>query len=55
MLDEALNAYFDTFGENYPLMITSQMTNDEIIEDIKKCIETNTKAEGFDYWEDADY
>lgn len=55
MLEDALNAYYEKFGVNYPLMITSQMTAEEVIEDIRNCIETNTKAEAFDYLKDADY
>ena len=55
MLEVALNAYFDTFGVNYPLMITSQMSEEEIIADIKNCIETNTQAKGFEYEPDTDY
>ncbi|MBQ1771745.1 MAG: hypothetical protein II000_07370 [Clostridia bacterium] len=39
-LDNALDEYFDKFGENYPLVITSMMTNDEIIADINKYIKS---------------
>lgn len=55
MLDQALNAYYEVFGVNYPLMIMSEMTEDEVITDIKNCIETNTQAKQFEYEPDADY
>ncbi len=37
-LDQALDEYFEKFGENYPLVITSMMTTDEIIADVRKYI-----------------
>lgn len=35
-LDRLLDEYFEKFGENYPLVITSMMTDEEIIKDVKK-------------------
>ena len=43
-LDEWLDAYYETFGENYPLMITGEISDAEIISDITKCLESNTPA-----------
>lgn len=52
---KALDIYYEHFGENYPLMITDQLTEDEIIEDIKKCIEANKPSEPVEYEEDEVY
>lgn len=55
MLDELLNEYYERFGENYPLMITSMVSADEVIEDIRKCLINGKRAEpveledGFNY------
>ena len=54
-LNEALEAYYEKFGENYPLCITDDKGNDEIIEDIELCIETNKVAEPPKYEKDIDY
>lgn len=54
-LDEALNKYYDRFGENYPLGISENRTTDEIISDVELCIETGDKAEEPSYEDDADY
>lgn len=53
--DKALNAYFRHFGENYPLGIAATMSEDEIIDDIERCIEADEKAEEPQYEDDADY
>ena len=45
MLDDRLDAYFDKFGTNYPLLVTDTRTESEIIAYIDRCIETDTKAE----------
>lgn len=52
--EEALNKYYEHFGENYPLGITDCNSDDEIIDDIVKCIETDEKAKEPDY-DDNDY
>lgn len=54
-LEKALNAYYEHFDENYPLGITGTMSDDEIIDDIERCIESNEKAEDVQYEDDADY
>ncbi len=54
-LEEALNDYYEHFDENYPLGITMGMSDDEIIDDIERCIESNEKAEKPQYEYDADY
>lgn len=54
-LEKALNEYFAHFGENYPLVITYTITDDEVIEDISRCIETNTKAKKPEYEDGVDY
>lgn len=54
-IDKALNAYFDHFGENYPLGITATMSEDEIIDDIERCIEANEKAKDPQYEDEAYY
>lgn len=54
-LDEALQAYYERFGENYPLCIADDKSEEEIIDDIELCIEKNKVAEPLDYEEDNDY
>ena len=54
-LDEALDAYYEHFGRNYPLCIVSLRDNEEIIKDIGRCIDTNTEAEPPKYDEDKIY
>lgn len=54
-MEKALKRYYEHFGENYPLLITSNLTDDEVIKDIEKCIETNTKAKEPEYDSDGDY
>lgn len=49
MLEELLNEYFDMFGENYPLMMTSQLSEREVISDIQSCIETGKPAKPVEY------
>ena len=43
-LEKALDAYRNHFGEDYPLVITGTASEDEIIDEIERCIETNEKA-----------
>ncbi len=54
-LDEALNAYYNHFGENYPLCITSSKTTEEIIDEIELCIDTNEKADEPVYEDELEY
>lgn len=53
--DELLKEYFDTFGQNYPLMITSDVEEDEIIRDIIACIENGEPAKPTEYEEGLIY
>ena len=55
MLEQMLNAYYEKFGENYPLMITATVDADEIIEDIVQCIENNTPATPMELDPEYDY
>lgn len=54
-LEKALDAYREHFGENYPLLITGTASEDEIIDEIERCIETNEKAKEPEYEDDVDY
>jgi len=54
-MEEILKKYFDHFGENYPLMIASTMTDEEIIDRINHCIETNQPEAEPEYEDNADY
>lgn len=54
-MEELLEQYFDVFGDNYPLTPTMQLSNDEIIASIKRCLETHTPAEPMDYDMAYDY
>lgn len=54
-LDAALEAYYEHFGENYPLCISGGRSNEEIIADIELCIDTDTEAEQPSYEDEVDY
>lgn len=54
-LEKALDAYFEHFGENYPLCIAATMSEDETIDNIERCIEMDEKAEEPEYEDGADY
>jgi FAD/FMN-containing dehydrogenase len=54
-LEEALNAYREIFKKDYPLVISGTKTTDEIIANIKHCIETNKPAEDPKYDPNLDY
>ncbi len=54
-LEKVLDEYSAHFGENYPLMRTTTVLEEEIIKDIKQCIETNTKAKEPEYEDNIDY
>jgi len=55
MLDELLKEYYNTFGEDYPLMITEMITADEVIEDIRKCLISGKRAEPMELDAGLDY
>lgn len=55
-LQEALDAYFDHFGKNYPIVVSrNNGTAEEIAETIRKCIENDTPAPEPEYRDDRDY
>ena len=54
-LDKVLDEYFDKFGENYPFVITSMASTDEIIADVRKYIEKGEPKPEPEYDEDVDY
>ena len=54
-LETTLNEYYKKFGRNYPLGISGNRSNEEIIADVELCIDTNTEAEQPEYEEDAEY
>lgn len=47
--EKALDEYEKMFGENYPLVIVSQMSDEEIIAEIERCIASETPAKGPKY------
>lgn len=55
MLEKALNDYYEKFGENYPLFIGTDKTEEEIIDEIKTCISNNTLAKAPIFDENCDY
>lgn len=54
-LEKALNAYMEKFDEPFPLIIVNDLDNEEIIEEIMKCIEKGVPAEPPEYDDNADY
>ena len=54
-MEKALKEYYNHFGENYPLIIVENMTDDEIVQRINHCIETNQKEKEPDFEDDNDY
>lgn len=53
-LEKKLSEYREAFGENYPLAFGSLQSNDDVIADIDRCIESGEKAKGPEY-EDGVY
>ena len=49
VFEKWLEKYYDHFEQGYPLMITSELSEGEIISDIQACIETDTPAKEFEY------
>jgi hypothetical protein len=43
--EDWLNAYYETFGKNYPLVIVGEKSEAEIIGDISRCIESGVPAD----------
>ena len=54
-LEKALQSYMDAFDENYPLVTSMEMSDDEIIDDIEQCIQAETPAESPTLEDDIDY
>lgn len=54
-LEKALQSYMDAFDENYPLVASMEMSDDEIIDDIEQCIQAGTPAEPPTLENDIDY
>ena len=55
MLEKWLNYYYEEFGENYPLLITSTASTSEIIQDIRQCLENGTPAKPLELDPELDY
>lgn len=53
--DELSMEYHKKFKKNYPLMITSSMTLEEVCEDIRKCLKENKQKKDYPYKKGADY
>lgn len=53
--DKLLDMYFEKFGENYPLDIVGDLSDDEIMADIRECISNNTPAKEPEYDETLVY
>lgn len=54
-LDQALKMYSDFFGQNYPLCIVRQTSDEEEIAEIMKCIERGEPAKDPEYIPGAIY
>lgn len=52
---EMTKKYREKFGDNYPFTPTSNMTYEEAIEDMGKCIESGKPAEEPDFDEELVY
>jgi hypothetical protein len=55
MIQDYLDYYYETFGENYPLTPWSNLTEEEIKADIRRRVEENDPAGGFEYESDLEY
>ena len=54
-LETLLDVYFEEFGKNYPLSIVGNKSTEEIIADIKNCLENGEPAEEPTFDKDLDY
>lgn len=54
-MEVALERYYQHFGESYPLLITSTRTDEEVIDRINHCIETNQPEAEPEYEDGVDY
>lgn len=53
--NELSDKYFEKFKKNYPLMITTSMTLEEVCEDIEKCLKSGKPKKEYPYKKGADY
>ena len=53
--DEMAKKYRDKFKKNYPAMITTSMTFEDMIKDIENCIRKGVPKKDFKYKRGADY
>lgn len=54
-LETVLDRYYEAFQKNYPLCITDDREEKEIIADIKLCIDTGKEAAEPEYEDEIDY
>lgn len=54
-LEEALERYQEHFEKPYPLCISEGLSDEELIDDIKACINSDIPAEEPDYEDGCDY
>ena len=54
-VEKVLREYYEKFGSNYPLGIVSTLTDNQIIERVRKCIDTGKPEKPIEYEEDTDY
>ena len=54
-IEKALQQYIEVFDENYPLVATMGMSDDEIIDEIEQCIQSGKTSEPPEFEEDVDY
>lgn len=55
MLEKMLSEYREKFKKPYPLFISGDKTEKEIIEEIKRCINKGEEAKETDYVKGVDY
>ena len=49
ILDSLLDAYYEKFGENYPISVVDDRDEEEVIADIRACILNGTPAKEPEY------
>lgn len=54
-LDSLLYQYWKKFNEAFPIMLTRQMSTEELIENLENCIENNVKYDIGKLDSNADY
>lgn len=53
--NELADKYYEKFGKDYPYMITSAMTLEDVCADIEKCLKTGKPKKDYPYKKGADY